>query len=370
MSPKCFWCAIALVVFSAGAAPAEDLTKPLTAEQVTCDELQLERLARRFVVYEERSPSFSPSLFSWRSSWGATFGGLAITDGTRSEVGTQPEDPLRIEQQLSVDLTVRPVGDRLNPQRPLLPHATLARRTQDSSLVGPFESIRLNVTLDLAPAVPNPFVPGIPLLVSNVGQPFAGMSPLAVADAAGRGIAVDRLGESCHAELTPFDQKVFTLLARTLRISECFSRRGCDARIPDHYNVTLFRGSDPHVYRANVYLYDPYCDDDDTCYHFFGKVALELTVGWTAEGRLTAGTVRVLPDCSLPGSFAPGCSDYSIAEIGIYFLPPVWPGRERRDESEVRQAPNLQLSSPGIPTEVRSATIDWEALLAESAWNP
>jgi len=99
------------------------------------------------------------------------------------------------------------------------------------------------------------------------------------------------------------------MLARTVRVSQCVGLPGnvpfCN---PDGsaYNITIFRGADPHTYRANVYLVSSSCDT--TCsFGVLSKIALQLKIDWDASGRLTTGEVSVLPTCT--NGPAPGCTD-------------------------------------------------------------
>src|SRR5579864_4102424 len=100
-------------------ASAAPLTNPLTPDQVTCDELQLERLALRATVIERLSgvgniPMVDhPSLFLWRSAegGGGVYSALAVTDGIVGDGG----ELVRSETQLALDLVFHSAGDSLNP---------------------------------------------------------------------------------------------------------------------------------------------------------------------------------------------------------------------------------------------------------------
>src|ERR1700740_809447 len=133
-----FVCASAAIV-SARTASAAPLPKPPTPEQVTCDELQPERLALRSAIVERLAGNGlemadHPSLLLWRASaGGGTYSALAVTDG----IGGTAGHLVRAETQLSLDLVLHPAADSLNPGRPLLPQGSLVRREQDSNLVTP-----------------------------------------------------------------------------------------------------------------------------------------------------------------------------------------------------------------------------------------
>src|SRR6476660_4189282 len=101
--------AVAAVLLGVASATfAAELTHPLTADQVACDEQQLQRLEKRFVVNED-IPGIvggtplgfgNPSLFVWRSSAaGGVYSGLGVTgDGMhRASAGNR----VRSEEQLA-----------------------------------------------------------------------------------------------------------------------------------------------------------------------------------------------------------------------------------------------------------------------------
>src|SRR5438105_4538408 len=136
---EAFWIRSTVVaLLSTTPSSAVPLTNPLTADQVTCDELQLERLAKRLSVVEGSAGlgvlGLHPSLFLWRPTGsGGTYSALAVTDG----ISGRPGSLRREETQLALDLVVHPVVDSLNPARPLLPQGILVRRDRDSNLVTP-----------------------------------------------------------------------------------------------------------------------------------------------------------------------------------------------------------------------------------------
>jgi hypothetical protein len=361
-------------VMSAALATASPLTNPLTADQVSCDELQLERLALRATVVERLSgvddlPMVNhPSLFLWRSSegGGGAYSALAVSDGIMGPLG----DIVRAETQLALDLTLHAAADPLNPTAQLLPQATLVQRQQDSNLIVPtYLAPYLKVTFALEPNSQSPFAPLIPLVANNLAAATNGDQPTAHADAAGRGIKQDSLTSSCENLLTAFDQQIFTILSRTVRVSEC----GLDVldttiNLPcdqdgSAFNITLFRGEDPQTYRADVYLYSELCEDTCT----FGveeKVAFEFQLNWDAFGNLTTGEVTVLPSC--PGS--PISCVYG-GGYPLFVLPPLWAGHSHQGQHVlfdvgVRVGNDYPLA-PLVP----QAAINWQVLLARSAWN-
>lgn len=368
---SCFIC-VSAVMLSAGKAGAAPLTNPLTPDQVTCVELQLERLAGRLAIVEGLAGSGAvgqhPSLFLWHSSdGGATYSALAVTDGIMGPSGNLE----RQETQLALDLVLHPAADPLNPARPLLPQGTLVRREQDSNLVTPTPlAAYLTVTMALEPNAQNPFQPSIPLLVNNLTATSDGEPPAAHADAAGRGITQDSLTSSCENALTDFDQHVLTVLSRTVRLSQCAAISGSspvcnlDGSV---YNITLFRGADPRTYRANVYFYAVDCLNNTCSSGVISKVAWEFKMNWDANGTLTTGEVSVLPPC--PNGPGPGCSDQRGDGTPLFILPPLWPGHSHQGQHVFDLGALLRYDSAGSPNNIPSATVNWGVLLANSAWN-
>ncbi len=363
-----FVCALA-VMLSAPAASAAPLTSPLTPDQVTCDELQLERLALRVATLESGADFAHPSLLLWRSGQGGgSYSGLTVTDG----ISGTPGHLLRAETQLAFDLMLHPPADTLNPGRPLLPQGSLVRRERDSNLVAPTAAAPAYLTVNVAlePNAQDPFLPTIPLLVNNLVSASGTAEPASHADAAGRGITQDGLTSSCENTLTDFDQRVFAVLARTVRVSQCVALPGtppfCN---PDGsaYNITLFRGADPQTYRANVYLYAVACDNGTCSYGVLSKVAWEFKMNWDQNGTLTTGEVSVLPPC--PNGPAPGCSDPKGNGTPMFILPPLFAGHGHQGQQSFALGALLFDDFPGSPNNVLSATVNWSALLANSAWN-
>lgn len=342
-----------LVVAFVTAAAAADLNQALTNDDVLCDAQQLERLAARMVVSEvdPGSPALAsnPMLLLWRHPLGkAAFGLLAVTDGVRPV--------LRDERQLSAELVFGEKGDILDPRRPLLPHATLARRNQNSNLATNAREFFLNITMDVALEVPNPTKPTLPLNVNNLVRAVGSKQPRQAADAVGRGPLVDGLTSSCHSKLTDFDERIFRILSRALRITTWFTVLGYNPADPKAWNIVLHRGEDPHLYLARVYGYRVTCLDDGRCpFQRLVPADLEVTVNWDTEGRLTTGEIRLIPG-----------KDSDV--LAIFLLPPMYPGRDRQT-TELRGAPFLRFDYEGAPSNILAAPVDWEVLLAGSRWN-
>ncbi|HBL29442.1 MAG TPA: hypothetical protein DD490_21630 [Acidobacteria bacterium] len=338
----------------ASASLAIELPQLLTAEEVECDRQQLERLALRAAVSEINplplGTTVNPTLLLWRLPFGGSaFAGLAVTDSVR----TLGNDPLRDELQLSIDITLSEVADRLSPRQPLLPHMALVRRGVDSNLIVPGAKPTLTVSFEAALEVLDPNLPAIPLVVNNLGWAKGNQQPLTAADALGRGLALDGLTRSCHAKLNSFDERVFRVLSRSLRISDWFAGRYFD-RV--NWVIVLFRGEDPHQYRATIYPLENACSDGSCEFGRLNPVELSFTINWDAAGRLTTGDVRV----SVPEE---------TRQIAMFLLPPMRTGQTPQGSAEFEGAPFLLYRFRDSPLNILTATVDWEALLANTAWN-
>lgn len=166
---------VVLISFLDSPTAAVDFGRPLTAEEVACEERQLERLQHRMDVGFEGA-----SLFLWRAgAGGGVYRGLAST----SQLFDQNEGRTREEEQLAFDLILKAGEASLDPRRPLRPQATLVRRDVDSNLHAAPGALYLDVSMDLAPdEVPDPTNPRLPIRITNRLEPGAGQD-----DRAGRG---------------------------------------------------------------------------------------------------------------------------------------------------------------------------------------
>jgi hypothetical protein len=359
----------ALVAAIPSIAGAGRLTNPLTAGQVTCDELQLERLALRGGVFEPTFDFGHPSLFLWHSSaGGGAYSALAVTDGI---IGGETGVPLiRSETQLAFDLSFHSTADLLNPARALLPQVTVVRRELDSNLIVPGTATpNLIVLFALEPTVVDPLLPIIPVEINNLGAASATDQPIAYANVSGRGIETDDLTSSCGSALTPFDQRVFTILSRTVRMAQCALLGGGRFCNPDGsaYNITLFRDADPQTYRANVYFYAGSCTDAGVCSYSVDKVAYQFSFNWDSTGHLVSGQVTVLPPCPST-ALAPGCSNPNGNRTPMFILPPLWPGHGHQGPRQFSLGTLVWDDAPGSTNNMLSAPINWQTLLASSAW--
>jgi hypothetical protein len=132
--------------------------------------------------------------------------------------------------------------------------------------------------------------------------------------------------------------------------------------------MTIFRGTDPHIYRANIYAYRSTCCDDWGETIFFNRlqVALEFRMNWDNEGRLTTGSARILPECR--GGQDLDCTPH-FGSMGLFIVPPVFPGNGDQPPSVFRNVPYLTRRSADASQNVLSATINWADILKDTALN-
>ena len=327
-------------------AYTDDLTRTLTLQEVDCNERQLEALLRRTRTGSERftEPQVHRTLIVSYSNPGSFYEGLALTN--QSFRGTTPP-PNIFERYLAFNLNPSIRTLLLNPRRPVLGQVGLNREQSSSSFVQPGSAFELIVTLD--PTLGG----GDPLVINNfeeptVGEPYNGF--LSNSTKPGRGLAADGLLIPCHAKFTDFDRYVFAVLQRIVRGATFGDLPGPDMEI------AIFRGEEPQAYRLNFYpIYEHFEER--------GRMATELRISWSPEGRLMIAEMRALPECLSAGQV--GCSNAERSAPFAFFIPPVFGGREYYDSSRVIGGvfyrPDQGPSSP--------VTIDLEALLTDSTWN-
>lgn len=354
-----------VITWSAPVALAEPPTsRPLTTEQVRCEQDQLRRLIRR-MAFDGAADS---NLFVWRSSpGGGEYGGL-VTSPIPLRGGQAGFEPFsRVESQMTFDLHLRTHGDRLNPSRPLLPQAQLIRRDAASNVLfsrpqPPFYPFPLVLLFEMAPQVVDAFEPTAPLVVTT--EPTKGRS-----ERAGRAIEIDDLASACHDEVTEFDRQVFTILSRTLRFSTCLRPPSFDCLGNNfQYKAAVQRALGPHHYWVELQAYGYSCTSDDDClYISVPEVLVEFSFEADEQGRIRSGTARVLPECEEGETFA--CSRFGCPTGGIFVLPPLTPGRDQQDQFAFDRGVYLRCDRTNPANTVLSATIDWADLLRDTAWN-
>lgn len=339
-------------------ALAQGPGQPLAPAQVACEEGQLGRLVHRMAVSYDGS-----NLFLWRATpLGGLFGGLSTTSRLLPDPATGL--PTREEEQIAFDLLLKPAADFLDPRRLLLPQATLVRRDAASNLSSaPPAAEILDASLDLAPAVPNPIQPTMPIRITDRRADGAGQS-----DRAARSLAADALLDACHAEVSGFDLKVYSILARTLRVSDCLLQpiSHCDGG-RFRFKSVFFRGAEPLTYRVNVFSYSVSCDDAGHCFYGEGQVALLLRVQVDAVGRLAGGDLQALPWCTSADST--GCTSLTDPNFAVFLLPPLRPGLDRQSAADFARAARLNLEFNGSANNVLKAPVNWPDLLRGSSWN-
>jgi hypothetical protein len=383
------------------AALGAPLNHRLDARQVECVERQLARIQARMIAFG--SPSFSyPNesgaaplgygrLALWHTSLRApVFSGLVrIVDlggnaGNDFLFGTQHFE----EVDLAFELLFKRAVARLDPRQPRIPQAILVRRNAGTNLLVDHEgcyprtfndgdlTCPVVVSLDLSADADDPTHPETAIVINSAVRPAPGRTspgaqPMPSATGRGPGILGDRLTETCGGTLTEFDQRVFEILARTVLPSECFWRpfnaQCTGGGEVSGYNMMIFRGADPHVFRVNIYTYtNAICDNDGTCpFGSGGPFALEFRIEWDERGRLTTGTAKVLPDCR--DEDETGCS--MAPALGAYVLPPIFPGHEIQEPAAFRGAP-LLTDSIRDDHDILSARINWARILKDTALNP
>jgi hypothetical protein len=324
---------------------------------VACQELQLERLERRFAAFS----GLSPSIFFWRASpSGGRFEGLYAPQG----VHFVAEDFLRDEEQLSFEIYFKSEALLLNPARLPLVETTLARRDVESTLREPNPDLDFDVSFEAAGGAINPLYPRVPVQISGVHSERS-------ATRVGRGPLEDDLLSACQPEPTATDAKILRLISRSLRPT-CWASPAVCNTFGFRYKVTLYRAEEPYTYRANIYTYVYDCEDEDPpetqCpYSEPERIVLEFRFHRSA-GRLTTGTVRILPACS--GGQTTGCSTQEpFFSQGIFVLPPLWAGHETQGNEALARGAYLSYLYQGFEDNVFSADLDWADLLKDTVWN-
>ena len=340
---------------------AQPFGRPLTPEEVACEERQLNRLVHRFS--SGVGIITVGNAFLWRADPDRTsYQGLAAFGRLEKNLGERVHE----ESQIAFDLFLRDDQDFLSPQRALLPQATLVRRDAASNLRPATVPLPyLNVVFELAPEVADPTTPLQPIQITNRQAAREGQS-----DRAGRGLAIDDLLSVCHHELTPFDLRVFSILARTVRASECLLEPfGCQAFIAGHKSV-IFRSEEPLSYRINLFSYFSSCDDEGHCSYGEADTALLFHLQVNAAGQLTIGDVQALPWCTGgPVEDQIRCTQFLSPLLGIYVLPPIRPGGERQGEPEFQRGAFLNVVSLSSEFNILQDNVNWADLLRDTAWN-
>lgn len=328
---------------------AQELTNPLTAAQVDCNDDQLERLLYRSHVQPIRAGK--------RHSLFVTYNELSLFEG----LGVARPNPdggiLSPETYLAFHLNpdVRP--HLLNPARPPLGQISLTREDPSSNLVPPLvhDAMALQVN-PLAVVAANPPWSEPGMLQINNFQP--GVGSLTSDVRPGRGLENDGLLAVCHTRFTAFDRWVLSLLQRMLVVTSNTWLSGA-ATAQHDTEVAIFREQDPHTFRIHVYPGSVAATPDT------GRFALRLRIDWTPDGRLTTGVLESLPLCTAAGR--EDCTtSLNVEEVKVFLARPIFGGSGPRPSPLQGVIYNRAL---GNPAEVRRADIDFAALLAGTTWN-
>jgi hypothetical protein len=310
--------------------------------EVACDEAKLGRLVHR-VAFDFSSSN----LFVWPVA-GNHFSGLAVLPRFSSGI--------RNEWQMGFDLLLDPGSDRLNPRRPLLPQAVLAR---NDLLTTPFkpptEDPRIDVSLELAREVIDPQAPTQGIVINNqAGRPTGSAS------GAGRALAVDGLFDRCPGEEpSPFDLQVFEILSRTLRISEALLRP-FPGQGGDRFKAIVFRDVERLSYRVKVYLYSTIEGE-----YSESTVQLRIRFGLNGGGGWAAGGIESLPWCD---QTSPPCTNLLNPGIGAVVAPPIFAGHEVQTQTQYLSGAFLNIPFETSPDNILTDDVPWPELLRGTAW--
>ncbi len=350
---------LAITLLLPGAAKA-DITIPLTAEQVACDQAQIERMLGRMratALLIRFGYDLPTALFLSRSASTSSYEGLALANQFLRITDGSPADPVPPpEQHLAFHLNPNVRELLLNPARPPVGQVSLNREQSASNLVPP--GGLTEVTLSLDPTLPGNPDPDL-LVINNlevpgVSNPYNGF--LSNSTKPGRGLAADNLLVPCHTDLTAQDRKVFLVLPRMLRI-RAELRNGHEPDI----EAAIFRKEDAHTYGVEIDFFDLSALGGGV----LGHVALELVVSWSPDGHLTSGTIRVLPYCA--NGETQGCTQVGQISTRVLLVPPVFAGNTKWNENDPRVVSLFFGSLSPIPA---PAAVNFEDLLKDTTWNP
>ncbi len=334
---------------------AADLTQPLTAEEVACNERQLERLLARIQSGDEvyGYPQVPKGLFVSYSNSAGFYDGLALAmQWWRLDIGQiPPADEIEHYLAFQINPSIRTL--LVNPARPQLGQVSLGREQSNSNLVSPgtYPGRYFELKVKIDPSLPGNPQPDL-LEINNYvepgeGEPYNGF--LANSTKPGRGLSEDGLLTACHDKLTPFDRHVFSILQRMIR----FFHDGFGLL---DWKGAIFRGTDPHTYRFNLFPFTGARTPPR------GRVAGEIRLSWTPEGKLTTGTWQILPSCNQSQEL--GCTTLSTGSA-VALLTPLFGGVEQHDNSDFdRTAISMTENGPSP-----AVTVDFEKMLSKTTWN-
>ncbi len=321
-------------------------SRALTSAEVACEEAKLGRLLHRFATN-----GFGDNLFVWPVG-GDSYAGLAVA----SPFGFPAL--FRDDRQLTFDLSLQSASAVLNPRRPSLPLAVLARRDPSTTEAVPGRVV--GVFLELAPRVIDPTNPRQAILLSNrsdvLFRPFADVS---------RSLEAENLFERCSEDgPSAFDLEVFEILSRTFRISDQLKQPFPGPGL-ERYKAVFFRDVEPLTYRVKAWLYLTTCDPECG----YGEASFQFRLRFTLDsaGKLAAGRIETLPWCYEGAS--PPCTESINPDVAVIVAPPIFAGHEQQPEAVFRSGAFLNVEFVGSPTNILADDIPWPELLRGTAWD-
>lgn len=319
-----------LTLAVASSAVARPLSRPLTAEQVACETDRLHWLFFSTMLLSSQLEGPWTLFASPRGPAGYDL--LLLENQWPTPFEGEPLGEERMpEKHLAASLSFEHRSVSLDPERHLVPWARLVRDRAQSNLeasggllsvLAKFGANDLYLRVDLDRR----------------------------ALASGRARFAEDLGltVSCGGELTDEDRFLFSVLRRILRFrSE--AQFPFDAETGDN-EVAIYRGEAPDEFVIAAHA----VDGADP--HPSQPLSFRLRLARDAQGRLTTGELE-LPSL-------PEWADEVVTDL--FVVPPVRPGRDVWPEDG---GGTVRLRVPE-DFQAGPVTLDLEALLAGSTWNP
>jgi hypothetical protein len=301
------------------------------------------------------------AVFLSHSDSAGLYEGLSMTNQFLRFEDNQGGDPIPPpEQHLAFHLNPSVREFLVNPGRPPVGQVSLNREQSSTNFVS--AGGRTAITLTLDPTLSGNSNPDL-LVINNLEvpplvAPYNGF--LSNSTKPGRGLAADNLLESCHDLLTSQDRKVFLVIQRILRV-QAEIKYGHEPDI----EAAIFRKEDEHTYGVEIDFFTQDGQGFPEEGIVQGHVALELVVSWTPDGHLTSGTIRLLPFCA--NGETEGCTRVGAITTRVLLVPPAFAGNAKWKENEPRVVILGFGSSYPFPD---PAAVNFEALLADTTWNP
>jgi hypothetical protein len=125
----------------------------------------------------------------------------------------------------------------------------------------------------------------------------------------------------------------------------------------DDWKGAIFRGMDSHTYRFNIFPFEGSRNPPP-----WGKVAGEIRLVWTPDGRLTEGTWQMLPLCSQGQEL--GCTSLLFGAQAA-LITPVFGGVEQYDNNDTYLT-GIYVTADGPGPAI---TVNIEKMLSQTTWN-